>query len=323
MSVRPSPTEIEVAGVVGTGAVGSAWIALFLARGMQVVAYDPGPASEARTLSFTEAAWPALRALGLTMDETPPLNRLRFAESARAVAEAANYIQENVPERPALKQAVLKEIDAAAAAWKVIGSSTGGIAPSILQPACAHSGRFLVVHPFNPAHLIPLVEVVPGQNTDRDVVAWAMAFCHHLGKHPIEIRREATGHMTNRLQFALLREAVHCLSEGLATAEDIDAAVRLGLGPRWALMGSLLNLHLAGGPGGMKGILDHTGDAIEGWWAALGTPKMDSSTRELLVRAAAELAQGRQVQDWEGWRDQKLVQLLKLARAAPTYGNDT
>jgi carnitine 3-dehydrogenase len=139
-----------------------------------------------------------------------------------------------------------------------------------------------------------------------------MRFARRCGKHPIQLLREATGHLTTRLQFALLREAVHCLSEGVATATDIDDAVRYGLGPRWALMGGLLTMHLAGGAGGMRGILDHAGDAIEGWWSALGRPTLDAATRDKLLAAAEEVADGHSIADWVAWRDRNLTEMVKL-----------
>ena len=314
--------EVKVGGVVGTGAVGASWIALLLAHDLDVLAHDPGPQAEQRAREFVTAAWPALCGLGIARQEAAPLTRLRFAASAAEVARGSDLVLENVPERPAIKQAVLREIDAAAAPHKIVTSSTGGIPPSTLQAACGHPGRFVVMHPFNPAHLIPLVEVVAGRDTRRETIQWTMAFCRFIGKHPIEIKREAAGHMANRLQFALVREAVHCLNEGLASAEDIDAAVRCGLGPRWTLMGSLLTLHLAGGPGGMKGILHHTGDAIEGWWSALGTPRLTPETRARLAEAADEVARGRSIAEWERWRDDRLVGVLRLLQNEPTYEAD-
>ena len=319
MSELVPVANVKVGGVVGTGAVGASWIALLLAQDIDVLAHDPGPRAEQRAREFVTTAWPALRALGIAREEFAPLARLRFAASVSEVARGSDLIQENVPEKPAIKEAVLREIDAAAAPHKIITSSTGGIPPSTLQAACGHPERFVVMHPFNPAHLIPLVEVVGGRDTSPETIQWTMEFCRFIGKHPIEIKREAAGHMANRLQFALLREAVHCLNEGLASAEDIDAAVRCGLGPRWTLMGGLLTLHLAGGPGGMKGILDHTGEAIDGWWSALGTPRLTPETRARLVEAAQEVAQGRSIAEWEQWRDDRLVGVLRLLQTQPAY----
>src|SRR5450631_2220365 len=192
-------------------------------------------ASEARKSWFPQrqsalACSPALVDLGIASAEQPPLHMLRFVSTVAQATRAADLVQENVPEKPDLKAQVLAEIDAAATPDKIILSSTGGMPPSQLQESCAHPERFVVVHPFNPSHLIPLVEVVGGKKTSPDVVRWAMGFARYIGKQPIQLNAEAIGHMTNRLQFALVREAVHCLLEGLASAKDIDAAVRYGLG---------------------------------------------------------------------------------------------
>jgi carnitine 3-dehydrogenase len=237
---------------------------------------------------------------------------LRFVESPAAAARSADLVQENTPEKPELKARVLAEIDGAATPYKIILSSTGGIPPSQLQEACAHPERVVVVHPFNPSHLIPLVEVIGGKKTAPEVVQWAIDFARYVGKQPIRLNVEANGHMTNRLQFALVREAVNCLLDGIASAKDIDAAVRYGLGPRWMLMGSLLTLHLAGGPGGMKGILDHAGKAIEEWWTPMGQPHLTPETKARLVAASDEVSEGQGIASWVAWRDQQLVDVIKL-----------
>lgn len=310
----PAPEAIEVVGVIGTGSVGASWAALFLAHGMRVLAHDPAAGAEDAARSFVANAWPALMDLLGTPQRALPAERLVFLDSIEAVARGAQMIQENSPERPEVKSRVIGAIDAAASPDKLILSSTGGIFPTELQKACRHPERFVVMHPFNPAHLIPLVEVVAGQSTAPAATAWAMAFARRCGKHPIALLREATGHLTNRLQFSLLREAVHCLAEGIASPTDIDAAVRLGLGPRWALMGGLLTMHMAGGAGGMRGILDHAGDAIEGWWASLGQPHLDAATRAKLLAAADEVAAGHSIAEWAAWRDRHLAHMVKLIR---------
>ncbi|MCK9512684.1 MAG: 3-hydroxyacyl-CoA dehydrogenase NAD-binding domain-containing protein [Pigmentiphaga sp.] len=312
----PDPSAIRTVAVLGVGSVGASWTALFLARGWQVLAHDPGPGAEARARQFVADAWPALRQLGVARTETPPQEALRFVASAAEAATGADVIQENVPEKPELKASVLAEIDAVAPPLVPILSSTGGIPPSSMQQACRHPGRLVVVHPFNPSHLIPLVEVVGGRQTDPALLEWAMGFARHLGKQPILLHAEASGHMTNRLQFALVREAVQCLLDGVASARDIDAAVRYGLGPRWALMGGLLTLHLAGGPGGMKGILDHAGAAIEQWWTPTAIPTFDDATKARLAAAAEEVADGQEVAEWVRWRDRQLVEVVRLQQAS-------
>jgi len=306
------PEDIGSVAVIGTGSVGASWASLFLAHGMTVVAHDPAPGAEERARDFVAKAWPALLDLGVAKTDRPALQALRFVASAAEAARSADLIQENIPEKPDLKARLLAEIDAAATPDKIILSSTGGIPPTALQASCTHPERLVVVHPFNPSHLIPLVEVVGGRHTDPAVVDWAIAFARMLGKHPIRLNVEANGHMTNRLQFALVREAVACLVEGVASASDIDTAVRYGLAPRWMLMGGLMTLHLAGGPGGMKGILDHAGAAIEEWWTPMCQPRLTPAVKARLEQAAVEVSAGAPVADWIRWRDENLVNVLKL-----------
>lgn len=310
-----APSDIRTVAVIGVGTVGAACAALLLAHGVEVIAYDPRPGVEQDTRAFVCGAWSSLRRLGVTSVEEPPQERLRFVGSvAEAVAEA-DVVQENVAERIATKASVLAEIDAIAPAETIILSSTGGIPPSDLQTYLRYPERFLVLHPFNPSHLIPLVEIVPGKRTSPKAVDWTMQFARRLGKHPILLHGEINGHMTNRLQFALVREAVHCLMNGIASAEDIDAAVRYGLGPRWTLMGSLLTLHLAGGSTGMAGILDHAGEAIEAWWTPTGSKlALTPQVRDKLIDAARGVSQGRTITGWVRWRDDCLVDVLKLQK---------
>lgn len=304
--------DIRSVAVLGTGSVGASWAALFMAHGINVVAYDPSHDAEKRARDFIAAAWPALQDLGRAKTEVPDFSMLSFVQSAGEAAATADIIQENVPEREELKARVLTEVDAAAGPEKIIISSTGGIPPSRMQQHCKHPQRLVVLHPFNPTHLIPLVEVVGGKDTDRRVIEWAMTFARRLGKHPILLHAEASGHMTNRLQFALVREAVSCLLEGVASADDIDAALRYGLAPRWALMGSFMTLHLAGGPGGMKGILDHAGPALEQWWTPGPTPRLTPEVKQRLAEAAEEVSAGKPVNEWVQWRDVSLVDVLRL-----------
>ena len=308
----PALTRIRVVAVLGAGSVGASWAALFLAKGWRVQAYDPSADAEARARDFVIQAWPALTALGVAKGATPPLDALQFFRSAAEAAKGADLVQENVPERLELKASVLAEVDAVAPPQVPILSSTGGIPPSQMQQACQHPQRVAVLHPFNPSHLVPLVEVVGGEATDPVLLEWVMALARHLGKQPIRVHAEASGHLANRLQFALVREAVQCLLDGMASAQDIDNAVRYGLAPRWAFMGGLMTLHLAGGPGGMQGILDHAGPAIEQWWTSRGVPTLDATTKARLVQASAELAGGHGVAEWVQWRDQQLVEVVRL-----------
>ncbi|MCR8547575.1 3-hydroxyacyl-CoA dehydrogenase NAD-binding domain-containing protein [Salipiger sp. P9] len=310
------PDKVTSVGMLGAGSVGAGWASLMLAKGLRVNAYDTGEGAEARARAFIARAWPSLRKLGVASAAEAPLDRLVFYPSLTDMVEASDVIQENAPEDPAMKRRLIAEADAVAPVGKIILSSTGGVPPTELQADCAHPERVVVFHPFVPAHLMPLVEIVPGLETSAETTAWAMGFARFLGKHPVQLNRESVGHMANRLQFALVREAVRCLLEGLATPSDIDAAVRYGLAPRWILTGGLMTLHMAGGAGGMRGILDHAGGAIEQWWRTGDPLCLTEDVRAALIAAGAELSSGAANDAWGAWRDDQLVPLLNIQSQA-------
>ncbi len=301
-----------VPAIIGMGSIGSGWATLMLAKGMKIRAFDSGKNAEVISHQHILQSWPAIVEMGLTALKEPPLHHLKFYGSIAETAQEADIILENVPEKLSLKQTIIREIEEAANQEALILSSSGGIPSSALQEGCLYPERVLIVHPFNPSYLIPLVEVVPGKDSSRKAVDAALNFAKYLGKHPITINKEQSGHMVNRLQFALMREAIRCLVEGVASATDIDAAIQYGLAPRWLLMGGLHTVALAGGPGGMAGILDMAGPAMEKWWEPLGDVKVSAEVKEKLVEAEAELSQGASCEDWVVWRDQKLSEVLSL-----------
>jgi carnitine 3-dehydrogenase len=304
--------QIACVASIGSGSVGCSWVALFLAAGLKVSAYDPAPGYAERLRAFVVHAWPALRELGLTEASHPPFERLFAAATATEAAAGADFIQENAPEDEAVKVAVLKQLSEAAKRGALIASSTGGIPPSRLESAVFHPERFLVGHPFNPPHLIPLVEIVGCSKTSASAIDRARAFYRRIGKFPIVLRKEAPGHLANRLQAALLREAIHIVVSGIAGAAEVDAAIRNGLGARWALMGGLMTLHLAGGPRGIRHTLDFAKDAYESWWASLGDDThLTPEVCERLIAAVEEMASDRSTSEWIGWRDARLPALIR------------
>ena len=236
--------------VVGTGVIGASWCALFLSRGMAVRAFDPGDGARDRLIQAVDAAWPALVALG--GPAVPPTHLLEWNETLAVAVHDAMFVQESGPERSDLKQALVAEIDALAPPSSVIASSSSGLLPSIIQATClVRPERVLVGHPFHPAHLIPLVEVVGGDRTTDTAIADALAFYAAVGKRPIHVRQELSGHVVNRLQAALWREAYSLVERGVVSVSDVDAAITNGPGLRWALVGPFAGQHLSGGPGGM------------------------------------------------------------------------
>ncbi|MEI4485656.1 3-hydroxyacyl-CoA dehydrogenase NAD-binding domain-containing protein [Frigidibacter sp. MR17.14] len=303
--------SIGTVAVIGAGSIGASWAARFLAAGLTVRVGEPASGAGARVTGFVARAWPDMLRLGLTSEPLETgLARLSVHAAPAAACEGAAFVQENAPERLEIKRALLAEIEPVLAPAAVIASSTSGIMPSPMQAHMRHPERLVIGHPFNPPHLIPLVEVVGGGDTSEDTIALAMAFYRRIGKRPIRLNREMPGHVANRLQAALWREAVHLVNEGVASLADVDAALVSGPGLRWALMGPHLTFHLAGGEGGMAHFLDHIGPAMEDWWADLGAPVLDDTVKARLVAAMAEATAGLDPAALAKRRDEALVEAL-------------
>ncbi|GAA1278363.1 3-hydroxyacyl-CoA dehydrogenase NAD-binding domain-containing protein [Pseudonocardia aurantiaca] len=298
--------EIRRVAVVGTGVIGASWAALFLARGLDVVASDPAPGAEERLRAAVAGFWPALAPVeGATPD------RLEFSADAAAAAECADFVQENGPEREDVKLALFAALDAAARPDVVLASSSSTLLPSLIARGCArHPERVVVGHPFNPPHVIPLVEVVPGECTSEDAVERATAFYTAAGKRPIRLRAELRGHVANRLQAALWREAYSLVERGVASVADIDVAISHGPGLRWAVLGPFVNQHLSGGPGGLAHVLAHLGPPIAEIWRELGDPELTPELGDRLVAGVAEELAGLDLDRLVADRDAVLRTLL-------------
>lgn len=293
---------------MGTGVIGISWAACFLAQGYEVAATDPAPGAEARLRKRVEDFWPAMERMGLAQGASPA--RLSFHEQVGAAVEGAVFIQENGPERVDIKRATMQQIDASAPADTVIATSSSGIRISDIQDAATRPERILLGHPFNPPHLIPLVELVGGRLTSPQAIEHAMQFYSAIGKKPILLRKEVKGHIANRLQAALWREAFHLVEQGVASVNDIDTAIAHGPGLRWALLGPFMNLHLSGGEGGIKHVLEHLGPPIEEWWEDLGEVSL---TPEMIARFAQGVDEeigSAQLEDIVGDRDAILLDML-------------
>ena len=300
--------------VIGTGTIGASWVAFFLSRGLAVAAHDPAPQAEDFVRRFVDAAWPALARMGAP--EAIPEQSLSFHADPETAVAGAGFVQENAPERAELKRELLRRIDAVLPPSTVIASSSSGLPMSDLQTLCRHPDRCVIGHPFNPPHLVPLVEVVAGALTSPAAVERAIAIYTALGKQPIHIRREVRGHVANRLQAALWREAVHLVAEGVASVADIDAAVSEGPGLRWALMGPYRTFHLAGGAGGIGHFLDQFAEPMESWWQDLSQPRLTPALREKLVTEVKAAAAARSVDELAGERDRLLIEILALKTSA-------
>jgi 3-hydroxyacyl-CoA dehydrogenase len=299
--------------VIGTGTIGASWAAWFLARGLEVAAWDPAPDTEARVRRHVAEAWPTLERLGLAPGASP--DRLSVHGDPAAAVAGAGFVQESAPERLEVKRELLARIDAAVGADAVLATSTSGILVSELQRGRRSAARMVVGHPFNPPHLIPLVEVVGGEATDPAAVDAAMAFYAAVGKRPIRLAREVPGHLVNRLQAALWREALDAVATGLASVEDVDTAIAYGPGLRWAIMGPHLTFHLAGGVGGMRHFMAHLAPALETWWADMRQPALTPELQAAVVAGVDAEARGRTPVELAAERDRALVAILEtLAR---------
>lgn len=299
--------------VVGTGVIGAGWVALLLAQGRDVRAHDPAPGAEERLRAAVAAAWPVLTRLGLA--DGASAERLVFTGSTAAAVETASFVQESGPETPELKAALVRELDEHTPPGVVIASSSSGLMPSALQEmAPSHPERVLVGHPFHPSHLVPLVEVVPGARTSEQTARTALDLYRAIGKRPVLVRQEVPGHLTNRLQAALWREAYSLVERGVATVADIDTAITQGPGLRWALLGPLVGQHLSGGAGGMAHTLQHLGPPAQTWMDDLGAPQLTDSLAALLVKGVADELATIDQDAMVAERDDLLVELLELKR---------
>jgi carnitine 3-dehydrogenase len=303
----------ERVAVIGAGTIGASWVTLFLAHGLEVAVYDPAPEIERRVRDFVARAWPTMARLGLAEGADP--DRLRFHADPAAAAQGAPFIQEGGPENLAAKQALFARLEQRLDREAIVASSTSGLLPSDLQEGRIGPERYLVAHPFNPPHLMPLVELVGGRATAPVVLERAAAFYRSVGKRPITIRREMRGHVANRMQVALYREAIHLALEGVVSIEDIDAAIAYGPGLRWAIMGPHVLHHLAGGEGGLRHLLEHIGPGIESWWSDLGRPDLTPEVIDRLV-LMFEASNARSVEDLAAERDALLVALLEALSEA-------
>lgn len=300
-------SQIERTAVLGAGVIGASWTALFLAAGRSVTVYDPDPDAETAVRRYLDKAWPALEELGLTDRATP--DAVSFVRSARDAAGDAQFVQENVPERLPIKHATYREIEPALRRGAIVSSSTSGLTLEALQEGWQDPAPLILGHPFNPPHLIPLVELTANAATGPGVLDATETFYADIGKVTIRIRKGLPGHVANRLQAAVWREAVHMAVEGVASVEDIDKAMWAGPGLRWAAMGPTMLFHLGAGGGGLQAFCDHFRDTFNGWWDGLGDPRLDDEVIRQLVEGMAEQAKGRSPEDLSAERDRMLTAL--------------
>jgi 3-hydroxyacyl-CoA dehydrogenase len=301
--------------IIGTGAIGASWSALFLAKGLEVVATDVAPNAEAALKRFIESAWPVLKRLGLATGASQ--SNLSFTADLATAVKGADLVQENGPERIEFKRKLYGELDELLPADVIIASSSSGLTMSEIQSGCrSHPERCVIGHPFNPPHLVPLVEIVGGAKTSEETIERAAEFYTALGKRTIRLHKEVPGHVANRLQSALSREVYYLVAEGVVTAADADTALSWGPGLRWGIMGSLLLNHLGGGQGGIEHFFEQFAGPMTAWWKVLGQPVLTPEVQKQLIDSVRAEVGSRSVDELAAERDDLLLELIELRTKA-------
>ena len=304
--------DVTTFGVVGTGVIGAGWAARALARGLDVIAWDPAPDAEGTLRARIDNAWPALTKLGLSPGADRA--RLAFTNDLESLCAGADFIQESAPENEELKRSLHARLTAVAPAHVVVASSSSGLLPTRIQGDSRHPERILIGHPFNPVYILPLVEVLGGELTDDRCIEDAKAFYRDLGMHPLHVRTEIEGYISDRLQEALWREALHMVADGVATTGEIDDAIIYGPGLRWAFMGTCLTFHLAGGESGMRHMLEQFGPALKLPWTKLVAPELTDTLIDRMVKGTRAQAGGRSIAELERVRDECLIGIMRTLR---------
>jgi len=305
--------------IVGTGTIGASWATHYLVRGLHVTATDPAPHAEGDLRSYVAAAWDTAARLGLSAGASP--DRLAFARDMRQAVADADFVQENGPEHPELKVELFAEIDDATPPEAIIASSSSSITMSVMQAECRHPERTVIGHPFNPPHVIPLVEVVGGTRTAPETIRDTMSFYASIGKRPIHLKKEIPGHVANRIQSALYREVVHLIEQGVLDVSDSDDAVSWGPGLRWGVMGPNLLWHLGGGEGGIRHFMDTLMPQMaNALWPALGNPELTPELQEKIVKGVLEEADGHPINELAAQRDAMLCALLAVRSGQAAAG---
>lgn len=297
--------------ILGAGLIGASWAALFQHHGARVSVWDP---SEGARNSLSQRMITPLAHLVALTGQPQPAGALTVTDDLGEALSGADLVQENAPESISLKHGLYKEVEELANPDAILASSTSALTWSDLAPALKDPNRLITAHPFNPPHLIPLVELY---GTDLNRLERAETIYRKAGKVPVRLATDATGHIANRLASALWREAVHIVAEGIADVEAVDAALVHGPGLRWSVLGAHMAYHLGGGPGGLEAYLKHLGPSQEARWSTLGQPSLTPEVRAALVAGVTREAAGRDLSALEAARDAALITALKARDATP------
>jgi 3-hydroxyacyl-CoA dehydrogenase len=307
----PKNKPIRRIAIIGTGVIGASWSALFLAKGLDVVATDVAPGAEAALRHFVAAAWPALQRLGLASGASQ--NRLSFTAALADAVKDVDLVQENGPEKIDFKKTLYRQLDELLHPSVIIASSSSGLTMSEIQKGAAiHPERCVIAHPFNPPHLVPLVEIVGGAKTSKDTIERADEFYTSIGQRTVRVNKEMPGHVANRLQAALSREGYYLVAEGVVSAADVDTALSWGPGLRWGIMGSMMLNHLGGGPGGIEHFFQQFTGPMTAWWKTLGSPVLTPEVQKKLIDSVHAEAGSRTIDELAAERDEVLLGLIEL-----------
>lgn len=305
---------IHKVAIVGTGLIGASWAAYYLAHGFEVVATDPAPNAETNLRKYVTEAWEALTAIGLAT--TASLDRLHFAPSMQQALATADFVQESGPERPDFKIKLFAQMDDLTPPDSILASSSSGLTMDVIQSACKRPERCVIGHPFNPPHIVPLVEVVGGAKTSEETIARALEFYGSIGMKPIRLFKALPGHVANRLQAAVYKEVLYLVQEGVLSVEDADKAICYGPGLRWAVMGPSLQWHTNGGPGGIHHFMEHLMGPLVALMSVLGTPTVTDAMKESIVDAVLREAGDRSAEQLAKAEIDVMVGILALRAKA-------
>lgn len=309
-------SDIQKVTIIGCGSIGASWAALFLAQGITVTAFDINPEAETFLRNLVTDALPVLSSLGLIKNAAAQVSDIIFTTDMSKALKDADFVQENGPEKLDFKRKLFNDIAAVVRSNTIIATSSSGLTCSSIQEgmdASSNPGRCVVGHPFNPPHLIPLVEVVAGKQTSAATVSTTMGFYERMGKKAVHVKKEVVGHVANRLQGALMREVMYLLQEDVADVEDIDKAMSYGPGLRWGVMGPSLLFHLGGGQGGVKYMADHLLEPLMSWYAPKD-PEVTDELKQKWVSGTMQAVGDREYRQLARQRDEELVRLLNVRK---------
>tara|TARA_B100002052_G_scaffold100080_1_gene92457 strand:- start:185 stop:1123 length:939 start_codon:yes stop_codon:yes gene_type:complete len=303
---------IKKIAVIGTGVIGSGWIVRFLAHNKKVIAYDKDIRLKKKIIKEIKRTWPYVRKL--FNKKKLKLKNFKYVTSIEEALKEADFVQECAPENYKVKTKLMEIIGKYSKPNAIISSSSSGLLPSRIYSKCKNPSRTIIAHPFNPVYMLPGVEIVPGKKTRKNFLKKAYKFYKSVSMNPIMIKKELPGYLSDRLQEALWREALHIVNEGYASTEELDRAIEDGPGMRWSLMGTFLTFHLAGGNAGMKHMLEQFGPALKLPWTKLKAPRLSNKLSNRVIGGTKKQARGKSVTEISKIRDEYLLNLQKMRK---------